>query len=57
MPYLPGFDNIWSAYFRERWTQAETIAYLSVVYFDIGVYSFSILLALRNTWVILVKQK
>ena len=57
MTYLPGFDNIWSTYFRERWTQAELVAYLSLAYLDIGVYSFSILLSLRNIWVILVKQK
>ena len=53
MKYLPGnFDD----YAKDQnWTQGEEIAYISVTYLDIATYSFLVVLAVRNTWVILYK--
>ena len=53
MKYLPGgFDD----YAREmNWTQGEKIAMISATYLDIATYGFLMILAVRNSWVILYK--
>ena len=50
MKYLPGYFEDYS-----NWTQGEKIAYISVTYLDIATYGFLVILAVRNTWVILYK--
>ena len=55
MAYLPGFDQEFAN--LRGWSQEETIVFLLVVYLVIGTYIFLIGLALRNIWVIIVRQQ
>ena len=55
MAYLPGFDQEFVN--LRGWSQEETIVFLLVVYLVIGTYIFLICLALRNIWVIIVRQQ
>ena len=55
MAYLPGFDQEFAN--LRGWSQEETIVFLLVVYLVIGTYIFLICLALRNIWVIIVRQQ
>ena len=53
MKYLPGDFDEFATYLN--WTKGEKIAYISVTYLDIATYSFLMVLAVRNVWVILYK--
>ena len=55
MAYLFGFDD--ELVDSLGWTRAQLIAYLSVYYLLLGVYGALLVLAPRNTWVIIIKQE
>ena len=57
MAYLPEFDDFWSRLLRINWSKSDLIVYLVTCYLDILVYGLLLLLALRNIWMILIKQK
>ena len=54
MALLPNFDD---GILFLNWTRDQKIIYLSVAYLDILIYGIVVLLALRNIWVIVLKQK
>ena len=51
--YLPGLNE----HTVHRWTQTQLYTYLAVTYLDILIFGLLVLLALRNTWVIVLRQK
>ena len=53
MKYLPGDLDGLARYYN--WTHGEKIALISATYLDIATYGFLVLLAMRNSWVILYK--
>ena len=55
MAYLPGFDQEFVD--LRGWSQEEKIVFLLVVYLVIGTYIFLVGFALRNIWVIIVRQQ
>ena len=55
MPFIPNdYDYIVSLW---HWSNSQKIAYTTLWYLILAVYFFLIILALRNIWVILVKQR
>ena len=55
MKYLPGHLDDYARYLN--WTQGEKIGYMSVSYLNLATYGFLVVLAVRNMWAILYKQK
>ena len=53
MAFLPGDFNYWVNEYG--WTQSQIIAYISADYLVILTYAALIAIALRNTWMIIIK--
>ena len=55
MPFIPDdFDEIVSML---NWSRSQKIAYTTLWYLILAIYGSLILLALRNIWAILLKQR
>ena len=54
MAFLPGIDAYAD---KHNWDRTKKISYISLDYLLIGLYAMLVLLALRNIWIIIVKQK
>ena len=54
MALLPDFDKTLHA---NDWTQTQAIVIVATNYLVIALYSFLVMLALRNIWAILVRQR
>ena len=54
MAFLPDFDKTLNA---NNWTKTQAIVIVATNYLVIALYSFLVMLALRNIWAILVRQR
>ena len=54
MGYLLGFEE-WADYWQ--WNREQRIVFILVIYIDILIYALIMVLILRNTWVVIIKQR